>query len=287
MAEPNRPVDRTVQNKTSRPKAPGGGRVSSGDSTQRVARKKRNIGDKKDGSPLGGNTEGASRQIPEGGDTTQSDYGDRGSRSTADGDRKRGQRERRGRRTPRDGDGEENNFIERVVKIRRVAKVVKGGRNLTFNAMVVVGDGKGGVGVALGSAGAVPDAVRKGTAEARKSMQKVSLNGTTIPHEVVARYSGARVFLKPAGLGTGIIAGGGVRPVMEAAGVTDVLSKSLGSNNTINVVKATLKALNMLRSPKVELARRNRIRYAAEESEPAQEQDVKQPTDEQSTDNTN
>ena len=148
---------------------------------------------------------------------------------------------------------------EKVVAIKRVAKVVKGGRHLTFNAMVVVGDGAGKVGASLGKAGAVPDAVRKGTTNARKVMEPVTLNGTTIPHEITAKFSGAKVLLKPASPGTGIIAGGGVRAVMEAAGVKDVLSKTFGSSNTINIVKATLKALSLLRDPKTEFARRRGI----------------------------
>jgi small subunit ribosomal protein S5 len=142
------------------------------------------------------------------------------------------------------------------VKIRRVSKVVKGGRNLTFNAMVVVGDGAGNVGIALGKAGAVPDAVRKGTANARKSMIPVILRDTTIPHEVTYRFSGSSVLLKPAAPGTGVIAGGGVRAVLEAAGVKDVLTKTFGSTNSINVVKATLEALKQLRDPQTEIARR-------------------------------
>lgn len=154
---------------------------------------------------------------------------------------------------------EDSAFVEQVVKIRRVSKVVKGGRNLTFNAMVVVGDGAGNVGIALGKAGAVPDAVRKGTANARKSMIPVTLKDTTIPHEVTYRFSGSSVLLKPAAPGTGVIAGGGVRAVLEAAGVKDVLTKTFGSTNSINVVKATLEALKQLRNPESELARRRAV----------------------------
>ncbi len=133
------------------------------------------------------------------------------------------------------------------MQIRRVAKVVKGGRHLTFNAMVVVGDGAGHVGASLGKSGAVPDAVRKGTAAARKHMLMVHLNGTTIPHEVTAKFGACRVMLRPASPGTGIKAGGGVRAVLEAVGVRDILSKAHGSRNTINLVKATLVALEMLK----------------------------------------
>jgi small subunit ribosomal protein S5 len=152
------------------------------------------------------------------------------------------------------------------VKIRRVSKVVKGGRNLTFNAMVVVGDGNGNVGAALGKAGAVPDAVRKGTAYAKKAMAHVELNGPTIPHEITSKFSGAKVLLKPAAPGTGVIAGGGVRAVMDAVGVKDVLSKTFGSSNTINIVKATLEALNQLRDPVAAVERRKGITKPAKEA---------------------
>jgi small subunit ribosomal protein S5 len=166
--------------------------------------------------------------------------------------------ERRSRRPRRDE--EDSGLVERVVKIRRVSKVVKGGRNLTFNAMVVVGDGNGNVGAALGAAGAVPDAVRKGTTYAKKAMTKIELNGPTIPHEITSKFSGAKVLLKPAAPGTGVIAGGGVRAVMEAVGVKDVLSKTFGSSNTINIVKATLAALEQLRDPVAAVERRKGVK---------------------------
>jgi small subunit ribosomal protein S5 len=137
-----------------------------------------------------------------------------------------------------------------------VAKVVKGGRHLTFNAMVVVGDGQGSVGASLGKSGAVPDAVRKGTLQARKAMRPIALSGTTIPHEVYAKFGACKVLLRPAMPGTGIKAGSGVRPVLEAVGVRDVLSKTYGARNMINSVKATLKALEMLREPKGAVNRR-------------------------------
>jgi small subunit ribosomal protein S5 len=165
--------------------------------------------------------------------------------------RERGPRQRRER--PQE---EDSGLIERVVQIRRVAKVTKGGRHLTFNAMVVVGDGAGHVGASLGKAGAVPDAVRKGTLNARKQMKAVTLNGATIPHEITAKFGACQVLLRPATPGTGIKAGGGVRAVLEAAGVRDILSKSYGSRNTINTVKATLLALDTLREPRAVLARR-------------------------------
>jgi small subunit ribosomal protein S5 len=167
------------------------------------------------------------------------------------GDRERGRRDRGDR-----GDSGEAPLIERVVQIRRVAKVTSGGGHLSFTALVVVGDGHGTLGVHLGKSRAVPDAVRKGTLGARKNMKKVILNGTTIPHEIVSTFNGATVLLRPASPGTGMIAGGGVRAALEAAGVRDVLSKTFGSSNTINIVKATIQGLERLRDPKTEIARR-------------------------------
>ena len=137
---------------------------------------------------------------------------------------------------------------ERVVQINRVAKVVKGGRRFSFSAIVVVGDGAGHVGVGLGKAGEVPESIRKGVEDAKKHIVKIPMIGTTIPYEVREEYAAARVLLKPASKGTGVIAGGAVRAVVEAAGVRDILAKVHGSTNPVNVTRATLNALKSLRS---------------------------------------
>ena len=142
----------------------------------------------------------------------------------------------------------EEQFDERVIEIARVAKVVKGGRRFQFRVTIVAGDSHGKVGMGVGKANAVPDAMRKASERARRDMRQISLIGTTIPHEVLGKVGGARVFLKPASLGTGVIAGGGVRAVLEAAGVRDILTKSMGSANILNVVKATFDALEQVKS---------------------------------------
>ena len=156
-------------------------------------------------------------------------------------------------------EGEDAPFVERVVRISRVAKGVKGGRHLSFNAVVVVGDGEGHVGIGMGKADAVPDAVRKGAANARKNIVQITLKGSTIPHEVLTKYGGALVMMKPASPGTGVIAGGAVRAVVELAGVRDILTKARRSTNPVNVVKATFEGLKSLRDPQEEIRRREAL----------------------------
>ena len=147
-------------------------------------------------------------------------------------------------------------LTDKLVNINRVAKVVKGGRRLSFSALVVTGDGEGHVGVGVGKANEVPAAISKGGANARKSLIKVQLAGSTIPHQMRVKFGAADVLLKPAAPGTGVIAGGTIRAVLEAAGVKDILSKSLGSANKLNIAKATMLALSQLKDPKEELAMR-------------------------------
>ena len=155
-------------------------------------------------------------------------------------------------REPEDTGG----FSERVVYTRRIAKVVKGGRRLRFNALVVVGDGMGSVGAGMGKALVIPDAVRKGNAIARRELVKIPIKGSTIPHEITVKVGASIVVIKPAPEGTGIIAAGAMRAILELGGVRDVVGKSLGSRNPINTVQATLEALRRLRDPRLEVARR-------------------------------
>lgn len=147
-------------------------------------------------------------------------------------------------------------LTEKLVHVNRVAKVVKRGRRFSFSALVVVGDGEGHVGAGLGKAREVPAAIRKAGAVARKNLIRVPMEGSTIPYGIVTKFGAAKVMLKPAAPGTGVIAGGGVRAVVEAAGIRDILTKSMGSPNSINVVRATILALSQLRNPKQELAKR-------------------------------
>jgi small subunit ribosomal protein S5 len=153
-------------------------------------------------------------------------------------------------------DAGELELNEKLVSLNRITKVVKGGKRLRFRALVVVGDGNGHVGVGLGKAKEVPEAIRKAGVVARKGLYQVTMSGTTIPHEVVAKSGAAKVLLKPASPGTGVIAGGSVRAVLEASGIKDVLSKSLGSSNPVNVVRATILALASLENPETAVARR-------------------------------
>lgn len=154
------------------------------------------------------------------------------------------------------------NTSEKVIKIRRVAKVTAGGKHLRFNALVAVGDGQGHVGIGLGKADAVPDAVRKGMTIARKNLIKVCLKGVTIPHEVTAKYGASELLLRPAVPGTGVVAGATVRAIIELGGIKDILTKALGNTNPINLAKATMEALSVLQDPEEATARRHQLASA-------------------------
>lgn len=197
----------------------------------------------------------ASRRGPRSGPGNRG--GGPGNRGGGEGGPGRGGRGGRGRdREQRPREDDSGGMNERVVHTRRIAKVVKGGRRLRFNALVVVGDGQGRVGVGMGKALAIPDAVRKGTAVARRSTINIPIKGSTIPHEISVRKGASIVIIKPAPLGTGIIAAGAMRAMLELGGVQDVVGKSLGSRNPINIVQATLEALSLLRDPATERAAR-------------------------------
>lgn len=161
------------------------------------------------------------------------------------------------------------NLNDKLIDVNRVAKVMKGGKRLRFSALVVTGDGEGYVGLGIGKANEVPAAISKGGAKARKNLIKVPMVGSTIPHEITSNFGSAKVMLKPASAGTGVIAGGSVRAVLEAVGIKDILTKSLGSANHINVAKATIQALSELKIPEEEIARR-KATVSTEETPPSE-----------------
>ena len=209
-------------------------------------------------TPAAGGRSGGGGSRGGGGGNRGGGGGGGGNRGGGGGRGGRDQNRRGGRRRGEEDEGPE--FIEKVVHINRVAKVVKGGRRFSFTAIVVVGDGAGRVGVGMGRANEVPEAIRKGGVIARRAMSPIAMNGTTIAHDYVARFKASKVVMRPASAGTGLIAGGAVRAVMEAAGISDVLTKSLGSNNPVNVARATIDGLRALRDPQE--TRRRRLALA-------------------------
>jgi len=168
-------------------------------------------------------------------------------------------------------DSADLNLNDKLINVNRVAKVMKGGKRLRFSALVVTGDGAGHVGIGIGKANEVPTAISKGGAQAKKNLIKVPLAGSTIPHEITVTYGAATVMLKPAVPGTGVIAGGSIRAVLEACGVKDILTKSLGNSNHINVARATIIALTSLKNPKEELAKRKATATTTPGEAPASE----------------